>query len=117
MTSLWGRVGTGRKEDESCTGHIWAAGFHRVMACSHLVCVLKSMKCLFPNISNFFFGLGHLHITETADAESLDTAFHLYLEMSVVFALPLYVATANSCSVWNENMLLEFLWVGILIRR
>ena len=79
------------------------------MACSHLVCIFKSVNCLFPNISNFFPGLVHLQITETANAESMDTAVHLYLEMSVVFVLPLHMATANSCSVWNENMLLEFL--------
>jgi len=101
-----------RKGDKSSAGHIWAAGFHRVMACSHLVCILKSMNCLFPNISNFLSGCGHLQITETSNSESMDTAVHLYLEMSVVFALHLYMATANSCSVWNENVLLEFLWGG-----
>jgi len=45
-----------RKRDKSSAGHIWAAGFHRVMACSHLVYIFKSMNRLFPNISNFFFG-------------------------------------------------------------
>jgi hypothetical protein len=31
----------GAKEDESSTGHIWAAGFHHVMARSRLAGVLK----------------------------------------------------------------------------
>jgi hypothetical protein len=30
----------------------------------------------------------------------------LYLEMSVVFVLSIYTATANSCTVGNENVLL-----------
>jgi len=37
VTSLWGSVGTGTKEDESSTGRIWAAGFRHVMACYLLV--------------------------------------------------------------------------------
>jgi len=45
----------------------------------------------------------------------------LCLEVSVVFGLSIYTATANSCSVGNENVLLEFFSVrvgvgGILIR-
>ena len=31
--------------------------------------------------------------------------FQLYLEMSVVFGLSIYTATANSCTVGNENVL------------
>ena len=55
----------------------------------------------------------------------LDT-FQLYIEMSVVFGLSIYTATANSCTVGNEkNVLLVFFlgsggWVEvgeILIRR
>ena len=34
--------------------------------------------------------------------------FQLYLEMSVVFGLSIYTATANSCTVGNENVLLGF---------
>ena len=34
--------------------------------------------------------------------------FQLYIEMSVVFALSIYTATANSCTVGNENVFLEF---------
>jgi len=41
---LRGSMGTGTKEDESSTGHIWAAGFHRVMARSGLAHVLKLMN-------------------------------------------------------------------------
>jgi hypothetical protein len=40
VASLWGNVCTGKKEDESITGHIWVAGFHHVMARSRLACVL-----------------------------------------------------------------------------
>jgi len=49
--------------------------------------------------------------------------FQLYLEMSVVFGLSIYTGTANSCTVGNENVLLEFFWAGrrgvgeILMRR
>jgi len=34
--------------------------------------------------------------------------FQLYLEMSIVFGLSIYTATANSCTVGNENVLLGF---------
>jgi len=34
--------------------------------------------------------------------------FQLYLEMSVVFGLSIYTATAHSCCVGNENVLLGF---------
>jgi hypothetical protein len=45
--ALLGSVSTGTKEDESSTGRIWAAGFHRVMARSRLVHVLKLTNHLF----------------------------------------------------------------------
>ena len=62
-----GSVGTGTMEDESSTGHIWATGFHRVMAHSHLAHSLKIMNS-FSNFSkNFFSGRGKLWITETSD--------------------------------------------------
>ena len=48
VASLWGSVGTGTKGDESSTGRLWAAGFHRVTARSGLALVLKFMKNLFP---------------------------------------------------------------------
>jgi hypothetical protein len=48
---LQGNVSTGAKEDasitESSTGRVWAAGFHRVTAYSHLAGVLKLMNYLF----------------------------------------------------------------------
>jgi len=47
VASLRLSVGTGTKEDESSTGHIWASGFHHVTAHSRLVHVLKLMNCLF----------------------------------------------------------------------
>jgi hypothetical protein len=47
IASLLGSVGMGTKEDESVTGHVWAAGFHHVTACSCLVRVFKLMNRLF----------------------------------------------------------------------
>jgi hypothetical protein len=44
---LQGSVSTGTKEDESSTGHVWAAGFHHGMARSHLARVLELMNHLF----------------------------------------------------------------------
>jgi hypothetical protein len=43
---LEGRTSTGAKEHKSSTRHVWAAGFHHVIACSHLVRILKVMNCL-----------------------------------------------------------------------
>jgi hypothetical protein len=40
-------VSMGAKEDESSTGHVWAADFHHVMARFWLVGVLKLMNRLF----------------------------------------------------------------------
>jgi hypothetical protein len=37
----------GAEEDESNTGRIWAAGFHRIMARSRLARVLKLVNRLF----------------------------------------------------------------------
>ena len=34
--------------------------------------------------------------------------FKLYIEMSVVFGVSIYAATANSWTVGNENVLFEF---------
>jgi len=47
VASLQGSMGTGTKEDKSSTGHVWAAGFHHVMAHSRLAHVLKLMNRLF----------------------------------------------------------------------
>jgi hypothetical protein len=41
-----GKLERGSKEDESSAGHIWAAGFHHVMARSRLACVLELMNRL-----------------------------------------------------------------------
>jgi len=46
VARLRGSVGTGTK-DESSTGRVWAAGFHRVTAHSRLARVLKLMNRLF----------------------------------------------------------------------
>jgi hypothetical protein len=48
-------MGTGTNEDESNTGHVWAAGFHHIMACSRLARALKLMKRLFLSFYNFVF--------------------------------------------------------------
>jgi len=47
VASLRGSVGTGREEDESSTGQVWAAEFHRVKARSRLARVLKLINRLF----------------------------------------------------------------------
>jgi hypothetical protein len=47
VASLRGSVGTGKKEDGSSTGRIWAAGLHHVTARSRLARVFKLMKRLF----------------------------------------------------------------------
>jgi hypothetical protein len=52
--SLRGNVGTGRKEDESSAGRVWAAGFHRVTAHSRLARILRLMNRLFLQFSKFF---------------------------------------------------------------
>jgi hypothetical protein len=44
---LRGSVGTGKKEDESSTGRVYAAVFHHVTARSCLAQVFKLMKSLF----------------------------------------------------------------------
>jgi hypothetical protein len=53
---LRGSVGMGAKEDESSTGHVWAAGFHHVTASSHLVGILKLTNSLFIFFFSNFFG-------------------------------------------------------------
>jgi hypothetical protein len=44
---LQGGMSMGAKEDESSTGHVWAAGFHHGMAHSHLAGILKLTNHLF----------------------------------------------------------------------
>jgi hypothetical protein len=44
---LWGSMSTEAKEDESSTGHVWAAGLHHVTAHSRLAGVLRLTSCLF----------------------------------------------------------------------
>jgi hypothetical protein len=68
-------VSTEAKEDESSTGHIWAAGFHHVVPHCCLVGVLKLTNHLFnlPFVSD----RGELRMTETTDTESADTGARL----------------------------------------
>jgi len=47
VANLRGSVGTGTKKDESSTGRVWGAGFHRVTARSRLAHVSKLMNPLF----------------------------------------------------------------------
>jgi hypothetical protein len=63
-------VGTGTKEDESSTGHVWAAGFHHVTARSRLARGFKPFISLI--LQKKFSGRGKPRITETADTESVN---------------------------------------------
>jgi hypothetical protein len=65
------------KEDKSSAGHIWAAGFHHVMAYSRLAGVLKLMNHLFLFCCGG--GRGEPRITETTHTESAYTEARLYL--------------------------------------
>jgi hypothetical protein len=56
-----GSVNTEAEEDESSTGHFWAAGFYHIMAHSCLACILKLTNRLF-NFQFFFSGCGKLQI-------------------------------------------------------
>jgi hypothetical protein len=49
---LHGSVGMGTKQDQSSTRRMWAAGFHHVMACSHLACDLKLINYFFWAVVN-----------------------------------------------------------------
>jgi hypothetical protein len=49
----------GAKEDEPSTGHVWGAGFHHVMACSHLVHFFETYEpFIYFNFHIFFFFFG-----------------------------------------------------------
>jgi hypothetical protein len=52
---LLGSVSTGAKEDESSTGRVWAAGFHRITARSCSAHVSKFMSHLFLQFTKIFF--------------------------------------------------------------
>jgi hypothetical protein len=54
-------VGMGIKEDESSTGHVWAAGFHHVMAHSHLGAFWNLWTVYLFNFP-LFLGRGKLQI-------------------------------------------------------
>jgi hypothetical protein len=69
---------TGTKEDQSSTGHAWAAGFHHVTACS-LLARLETYEPFISLIFQFFSGRGKPWITKTADTESVDMGAQLYI--------------------------------------
>jgi hypothetical protein len=52
---LRGSVSTGTKEDESSTGHVWAAVFHHVMTCSRLARVMWNLWTVYLLNFQFFF--------------------------------------------------------------
>jgi hypothetical protein len=81
---LLGSVSTEAKEAESSTGHIWAAGFHHVMARSRLSRVLKLYEPFISFIFTFFSGCSKPRITEIADTESADPGAHLYLKKKIL---------------------------------
>jgi hypothetical protein len=47
-------MSTEAKEDKLSTGHVWAAGFHHIMICSHLARILTLTNRLFLQLSIFF---------------------------------------------------------------
>jgi hypothetical protein len=48
-----GCMDMGTKEDESCTGRIWAVGFHYVTALSHLAQILKLINHFLDRTEHF----------------------------------------------------------------
>jgi len=98
MASLQGSVGTGTKEDEPSTGHVWAAGFHHITARSRLAYVLKLMKRLFLGFSKFFSGRGKPWVTETTDSEFTDTGICLYMYVCSLLPFMSDVTTTVDCS-------------------
>jgi hypothetical protein len=75
-------MGTGTKEDESSTGHVWAAGFHHVTSHSLLAHVLRLTKPLITLIFPSFSGCSKLRVTETTDTESVETEAQLHCSFS-----------------------------------
>ena len=96
VASLRGSVGTGTKENESSTGRIWAAGFHRVTARSRLAHVFKIMNRLFIYFSKFISGRCQTRITETADTEFADTAVHMYILFKTVIFNIIYTSKSET---------------------
>jgi hypothetical protein len=72
MANLGRSVGTGTKEDESSNGHIWAAGFHHVMAHSRLA-RFETYEPFMSLIFQIFSGRSKPQIAETANM-----GVHLY---------------------------------------
>jgi hypothetical protein len=81
---LWGSVSTGEKEDESSTGRVRAAGFHRVTTRSCLAQIFEIYEPFVSSISKFFWGgRGKLQVTETDDTEPVDTGAHQYCSLTI----------------------------------
>jgi hypothetical protein len=59
-------MGMGTKETELRTRCIWAAGFHHVMACSHLA-HFETYKPFISLIFQFFSGHSKPQITKSVD--------------------------------------------------
>jgi hypothetical protein len=74
MTKLQGSTGMGTKEDEPGTGHIWAAGFHRVNGSFSLGARFNTYE---PFISLIFLIFFSSHCQP--DTESMDTGVCLYM--------------------------------------
>jgi len=60
VASLWGSVDAGTKGDESRTGRVWAAGFHRVTARSRFETYEPFIFFSFPNIFRTAVNRGQL---------------------------------------------------------
>jgi hypothetical protein len=82
VTSLWGSVGTGTKQDKSSTGCIWAAGFHHVTPHSCLV-HFETYEPFVYLIFQLFSIHGKQQITETMNTESVDMGVHMYIFLCI----------------------------------
>ena len=83
VASLRASVGTGKNEDESFTGRVWAAVFHHVTARSGLEHVF--MDRLFLYFSYFFFpGRGQPRLTDRGYGGP-----------------PVYLSLTKHCTLWS----------------
>jgi hypothetical protein len=87
----------GVKEDESSTWHIWAAGFHHVMACSCLAGVLKLMNHLFLNFPT----------------ESADTGARLYNNFLFYFMCTCSCESAGFLTFYSWGLMLSVAIFGV----
>jgi hypothetical protein len=94
MQVLWGSMSTGAKEDESSTGHVWAAGFHHITSRSRLARVLKLMNRLFLFFSKFFSGRGELRIMNQWIREHICVTFFDIFKKSP-YSISIHAANEN----------------------